>query len=42
MGVVREDKFIMLKKTDEVIQGDKAYVVINASQNERDLISLWS
>ena len=32
MGVVREDIFIMLKKTDEMAQGDKAYVVINASQ----------
>ena len=37
MGVVREDKFIMLKKTDEVIQGDKAYVVINASQMKETL-----
>ena len=37
MGVVREEKFIMLKKTDEVIQGDKAYVVINASQMKETL-----
>ena len=39
MGVVREDKFIMLKKTDEVIQGDKAYVVINASQMKETLLA---
>ena len=32
MGVVREEKFILLKKTDEMLQNDKAYVVINASQ----------
>ena len=32
MGVVRDDKFIILKKTDKIIKGDKAYVVINASQ----------
>ncbi len=32
MGVVREDDFIMLKKTDVMLQNDKAYVVINASQ----------
>ena len=37
MGVVREDKFVMLKKTDEIIQGDKAYVVINASQMKETL-----
>ena len=39
MGVVREEKFIMLKKTDEVIQGDKAYVVINASQMKETLLA---
>ena len=39
MGVVREDKFIMLKKTDEMIQGDKAYVVINASQMKETLLA---
>ncbi len=32
MGVVREDKFVMLKKTDVMLQNDKAYVVINAAQ----------
>jgi len=32
MGVIREDEFVMLKKTDEMIKNDKAYVVINSSQ----------
>jgi len=32
MGVIREDKFITLKKNDVMIKDDKAYVVINASQ----------
>ena len=37
MGVIREDKFVMLKKTDVMIQDDKAYVVINASQMKETL-----
>jgi trk system potassium uptake protein len=32
MGVIREEKFILLKKTDVILKDDKAYVVINASQ----------
>jgi len=32
MGVIRDDKFIMLKKNDVMLQDDKAYVIINASQ----------
>jgi len=32
MGVIREDTFIILKKTDVMLQNDKAYVIINASQ----------
>ena len=32
MGVVRDDKFIQLKKTDVMLCNDKAYVAINASQ----------
>ena len=32
MGVIREGKFIILKKNDIMIQDDKAYVIINASQ----------
>ena len=39
MGAVREDKFILFKKTDKMIQGDKVYVVINASQMKDTLIS---
>ncbi len=37
MGVVREDKFVMLKKTDVMLKNDKAYVVINASQMKETL-----
>ena len=32
MGVIREDKFIVLKKNDVMCKDDRAYVVINASQ----------
>ena len=32
VGVIREDKFIVLKKNDIMLQDDKAYVIINASQ----------
>jgi len=32
MGVIRNDKFIFLKKNDVMLQDDKAYVVINAAQ----------
>jgi len=32
MGVIREDKFIVLKKNDIMYKDDRAYVVINASQ----------
>ena len=32
MGVIREGKFVVLKKNDIMIEDDKAYVVINASQ----------
>ena len=39
MGVVRDDKFIVLKKTDKIIKGDKAYVVINASQMKETLVA---
>ena len=38
-GVVRDDKFIILKKTDKIIKGDKAYVVINASQMKETLVA---
>ena len=32
MGVIRGDKFVVLKKNDIMLKNDKAYVVINASQ----------
>ena len=32
MGVIREDKFVVLKKNDVMLKDDKAYVAINASQ----------
>ena len=32
MGVIREGKFVILKKNDIMLEDDKAYVVINASQ----------
>ena len=32
MGVIREEKFVVLKKTDIMLESDRAYVVINASQ----------
>ena len=32
VGAVREGKFIFLKKTDKLIEGDKVYVVVSADQ----------
>ncbi len=32
LGVVRKDKFIILKKNDIMVEDDKAYVIINSSQ----------
>ena len=32
MGTVREDKFIFLKKNDQLLEGDKAYVVVSTDQ----------
>jgi len=37
MGVIREDKFIVLKKNDIMLKDDKAYVIINASQMKETL-----
>ena len=37
MGVIRNDKFVNLKKSDVLIKEDKAYVVINASQMQDTL-----
>ena len=37
LGVIREDKFILLKKTDVMLKDDRAYVIINASQMKETL-----
>jgi len=37
MGVIRDEKFVLLKKTDVMHKDDKAYVVINASQMNETL-----
>ncbi len=37
LGVVRDDKFIFLKKNDVLKKNDKAYVAINASQIQETL-----
>ena len=39
MGVIRADKFVVLKKNDIMLRDDKAYVVINASQMKDTLIA---
>jgi len=37
LGVIRNEKFVILKKKDKMIINDKAFVVINASQIDRTL-----
>jgi trk system potassium uptake protein len=37
MGVIRNDKFIILKKNDVMLKNDKAYVIINSSQMKETL-----
>ena len=37
LGVIREEKFVLLKKTDVMLKDDRAYVVINASQMKETL-----
>jgi trk system potassium uptake protein TrkA len=37
MGVIREDKFVVLKKNDTMFRDDKAYVIIDASQMKETL-----
>ena len=37
MGVIRDEKFILLKKTDVMLKDDKAYVITNASQMNETL-----
>ena len=37
IGINREDKFFIPKKTDTVKKGDKIYVIINSSQMSETL-----
>ena len=37
LGVIRNEKFLLLKKNDVMEKGDKAYVIINSSQMEKKL-----
>ena len=37
LGVIREEKFVLLKKNDVMLKDDRAYVVINASQMKETL-----
>ena len=37
IGVIRNDKFVILKKNDVILKDDKAYVAINASQMQDTL-----
>ena len=37
LGVIRNDNFIIVKKTDSMTVNDKAYVVVNSSQMKRTL-----
>ena len=37
LGVIRNEKFLLLKKNDVMEKGDKAYVIINSSQMEKTL-----
>jgi trk system potassium uptake protein len=37
LGVIRNEKFVILKKTDVMHKNDKAYVIINSSQMELTL-----
>ena len=37
LGVIREDKFIIMKKNDSLKHNDKAYVVVNSNQMEETL-----
>jgi trk system potassium uptake protein len=37
MGVIRKDKFVILKKNDVMLKDDKAHVIINASQMQDTL-----
>ena len=37
LGVIRNDKFVIMKKTDQLQHNDKAYVVVNSNQMQETL-----
>ena len=39
LGVIRKEKFIILKKTDVMKKDDKAYVIINSEQMQQTLLA---
>ena len=39
LGVIRKEKFVILKKNDVMIQDDKAYVIINSEQMQQTLLA---
>ena len=39
LGVIRKEKFLLLKKNDFLQKDDKAYVIINSSQMEKTLVA---
>jgi len=39
LGVIRNDKFVTLKKNDVMLKDDKAYIAINASQMQDTLVA---
>ncbi len=39
LGVIRNEKFVILKKTDVMEKNDKAYVIINSSQMQQTLLA---
>ncbi len=42
LGVIRGEKFVILKKKDKILVNDKAFVVVNASQFRQKLTSFFS
>ncbi len=39
LGVIRKEKFIILKKNDVLLKNDKAYVIINSSHMQKTLLA---
>ncbi len=39
LGVIRDDKFLILKKNDILLKNDKAYVIINSSHMQKTLLA---